>query len=113
MKEYIRSKIQNIHVTDKSLDYDGSVTICRDLMSKVDLEPYQKVDIINLNTGSRWTTYVIPGERGVFELNGGGARLGEIGDPCVVLSYNYSFQFDGADVVFCDKYNKVTKIKEY
>ena len=45
MKEYIQSKIQNIHVTDKSLHYEGSVTICRNLMSKVNLEPFQKVDV--------------------------------------------------------------------
>ena len=113
MKEYIQSKIQNIHVTDKSLHYDGSVTICSHLLAQVNIEAYQKVDIINLNTSDRWSTYVIPGEEGVFELNGGGARLGEIGDPCVVLSYNYSFQFDGANVIFCDKYNKLTKFIKY
>ena len=113
MREYIQSKIQNIHVTDKSLDYDGSVTICRDLMSKVDLDPYQKVDIVNMNTGDRWTTYVIPGNKGVFELNGGGARLGEIGDPCVVLSYTNSFQFDGATVIYTNKYNTIEKTINY
>jgi aspartate 1-decarboxylase len=113
MREYIQSKIQNIHVTDKSLDYDGSVTICRNLMSKVNLDSFQKVDVVNMNTGDRWSTYVIPGSNGVFELNGGGARLGEIGDPCVVLSYKLSSHFEGASVIFCDKYNKLTKFIKY
>ena len=63
MREYIQSKIQNIHVTDKSLDYDGSVTICSNLLKEVNMHPYQKVDVVNLNTGSRWSTYVIPGEK--------------------------------------------------
>jgi aspartate 1-decarboxylase len=49
----------------------------------------------------------------VFELNGGGARLGEIGDPCVVLSYKLSSHFEGASVIFCDKYNKLTKFIKY
>tara|TARA_B100000214_G_C23716214_1_gene512127 strand:- start:93 stop:440 length:348 start_codon:yes stop_codon:yes gene_type:complete len=109
MKEYIQSKIQNIHVTDKSLDYDGSVTICSDLMYKVDLDPYQKVDVVNINTGDRWSTYVIPGGKGVFQLNGGGARLGEIGDPCVIMGYKKSSHFEGAIVVYTNKYNNIVK----
>ena len=113
MKEFIQAKIQNIHVTDKSLDYDGSVTICSDLIAQINIEAYQKVDIVNLNTGARWSTYVIPGKQGVFELNGGGARLGEIGDPCVVLSYTTSFQFDGANVIHVDKYNNTRKNIQY
>ena len=113
MKEYIQSKIQNIHVTDKSLHYDGSVTICSHLLAQVNIEAYQKVDIINLNTGDRWSTYVIPGGEEVFELNGGGARLGEIGDPCVVLGYATLQSFEGASVAFCDKYNKLTKFIKY
>ena len=56
---------------------------------------------------------MIPGGEEVFELNGGGARLGEIGDPCVVLSYKLSSQFEGTSVAFCDKYNKLTKFIKY
>ena len=113
MKEFIQSKIQNIHVTDKSLHYDGSVTICRHLLDQVNIQSYQKVDIVNLSTGGRWSTYVIPGERGVFELNGGGARLGEIGDACVVLGYATLQSFEGADVIHVDKYNNTQKNIQY
>lgn len=113
MKEYIQSKIQNIHVTDKSLHYDGSVTICRHLLAQVNIEAYQKVDIVNLNTGARWSTYVIPGGQGAFELNGGGARLGEIGDACVVLGYATLQSFKGANVIHVDKYNNTQKNIQY
>jgi aspartate 1-decarboxylase len=109
MREYIQSKIQKINVTDKSLHYDGSVTICTDLIKEVGIEPYQKVDVINLNNGNRWSTYAILGKPGVFELNGGGARLGEIGDQCVILGYTLSSQFDEAIAIYVDEHNKVEK----
>ncbi len=113
MREYIQAKIQNIHVTDKSLNYEGSVTICNNLLKASKIHPYQKVDVVNLNTGGRWSTYVIPGYPEVFELNGGGARLGEIGDPCVVLSYITSDQFQGSIIIYTDKYNKINKQLTY
>lgn len=113
MKEYIQSKIQNICVTDKSLHYDGSVTICNSLMDAVKIDPYQKVDIVNLNNGQRWSTYAIPGKTGVFQLNGGSARLGEIGDSCVVMAYKSSTRFEGACVVHTNKYNKIEKNLTY
>lgn len=113
MKEYIQSKIHNINVTAKSLDYHGSVTICSHLLKESNIDPYQKVDIVNLNNGNRWTTYTVPGPKGSFELNGGGARLGEIGDRCVVIAYQSTNQFLGANVVFCNKYNAVESTLTY
>ena len=70
---------------------------------------YQKVDVVNINTGDRWSTYVIPGGKGVFQLNGGGARLGEVGDPCVIMGYKNSSHFEGAIVAYTNKYNKIVK----
>lgn len=113
MREFIQSKIHNINVTAKSIDYHGSVTICKNLLLQSQIHPYQKVDVVNLNTGSRWTTYAVPGSKGSFELNGGGARLGEIGDKCVVIAYQSADQFPGAAVVFCDKYNEISEILSY
>jgi aspartate 1-decarboxylase len=113
MKEFIHAKLHNISVTNKSIDYHGSVTICTELLRASGIEPYQKVDVVNLNTGSRWTTYAVPGPIGSFELNGGGARLGEIGDKCVVISYQSSDSFLGANVIFCDKHNSVQERMTY
>jgi len=113
MKEYVHGKLHNIRVTDKSINYHGSVTICTDLLCASRIEPYQKVDIVNLNTGSRWTTYAVPGEKGSFKLNGGGARLGEIGDCCVVITYQTSETFQGADVVFCNENNEIEERMKY
>lgn len=113
MKEYIQGKIHDITVTDKSLKYHGSVTISSVLLKESGIEPYQKVDVINLNTGNRWTTYAVPGNEGVFALNGGGARLGEIGDKCVVIAYQSSESFQGANVIFCGTYNNIKESMTY
>lgn len=113
MREYIQSKIHNINVTAKSIDYHGSVTICSDLLEQSKIDHYQKVDIVNLNNGNRWTTYAVPGPKGSFELNGGGARLGELGDKCVVIAYELLDQFAGSTVIFCDKYNAVSETLNY
>ena len=113
MKEYVQSKIHNITVTSKSLDYHGSVTISSVLLTLSGIEPYQKVDVVNLHTGHRWTTYAVPGSQCSFELNGGGARLGEIGDRCVVIAYQSSETFQGAKVIFCNEQNNVIESMDY
>lgn len=101
VRTFVAAKLHGVTVTAASVDYHGSVTIGRDLMAAVNLHAYEQVDIVNLNTGGRWTTYVLPGPDGVFTLNGGGARLGVPGDPCVVMSYVQSVLFGGALVAFC------------
>lgn len=113
MKEYIQSKIHNISVTAKSIDYHGSVTVCRHLLAESKIDCYQKVDVVNLSNGNRWTTYTVPGPKGSFELNGGGARLGEVGDKCVVIAYQSAETFEGADVVFCNEQNEVIETMKY
>jgi aspartate 1-decarboxylase len=113
MKEYVHAKLHNIVVTGKSINYHGSVTICTALLSASGIEPYQKVDIVNLNTGGRWTTYAVPGPKGSFELNGGGARLGELGDKCVVITYQSSESFQGAKVIFCNENNDPIESLDY
>jgi len=113
MKEYIHAKIHNINVTAKSIDYHGSVTICSRLLEASSIEPYQKLDVVNLNTGDRWTTYAVPGSKGSFELNGGGARLGEVGDKCVIITYRSADSFNGAKVIFCNKDNEVNNVLDY
>lgn len=113
MKEFIQAKLHNIVVTDKSINYHGSVTICNYLLSQSGIAPYQKIDIVNLSTGARWTTYTVPGPQGSFELNGGGARLGEIGDKCVVIAYEAKEIFEGAKVIFCKTDNSVEQIINY
>ncbi|MEO0141625.1 MAG: aspartate 1-decarboxylase [candidate division WOR-3 bacterium] len=89
MKRYLRAKLHNATVTGKELHYSGSIQIDPDLMELVGFEPYEIVLAINLNSGQRFETYINPGKRGTRELvlQGGAARLGEIGDKLIIMSF--------------------------
>lgn len=83
------SKIHRATVTDANLNYVGSITIDRDLMDAASMRVGQKIDIVNVNNGERFSTYVIPGERGHKEmcLNGAAARKVHVGDKIIVIAY--------------------------
>jgi aspartate 1-decarboxylase len=84
-----KSKIHRATVTQADLSYAGSVTLDKDLISAAGLRAYEQVDVLNLNNGNRFTTYVIEGQRGsgVICLNGACARLAAVGDQVIVVSY--------------------------
>jgi aspartate 1-decarboxylase len=105
MRTYISAKIHDLVVTDAHLHYTGSITIDSALLKRAEIDEYEQVDVVNLNNGNRWTTYVIPGGPGVFTLNGGGARLGLPGDICVIMTYRTSETFEGARAIFVDAEN--------
>lgn len=113
-RHFVGGKIHNLRVTDKSLQYIGSVSISRELMSAAGMMEYEKVLVVNLNNGARWETYALSIEEpGQFTLNGGGARLGEVGDVCVVLTFRESEHFEGAPLIFCDANNKIVRKDKY
>ncbi|MEO9885198.1 MAG: aspartate 1-decarboxylase [Balneola sp.] len=84
-----KSKLHQMVVTEANLMYEGSITIDQDLLEAADLLPYEKVQVVNITNGSRLETYTIPGERGsrICCMNGAAARLTEIGDRIIVISY--------------------------
>lgn len=84
-----KSKIHRATITDANLHYKGSITIDEELLELADILPYEKVQVVNCNNGSRLETYVIPGKRGGGEvcLNGAAARLGAPGDIVIIISY--------------------------
>jgi aspartate 1-decarboxylase len=110
-----KSKIHRATVTDKNLNYVGSITIDSDLIKRADLVPWEKVQVININTGERFDTYVIEGKpkSGVIALNGGAARKGEIGDLLIIVAYGLIDKNEAAGfkpaIVHVDKKNKPSK----
>jgi len=86
---FLKSKLHRVTVTDANLNYEGSLSIDEDLMQQADIFPLEKVDVVNINTGDRFTTYAIKGKRGSGEisLNGGAARKGEVGDLLIIITY--------------------------
>jgi aspartate 1-decarboxylase len=76
-----------VAATRTDIDYNGSITIDRELCRKADLLENEKVDIYNVNSGARFSTYVIHGDRGVIGVNGAAARLVQKGDLLIIVSY--------------------------
>ncbi|WP_201333263.1 aspartate 1-decarboxylase [Nitratiruptor sp. YY09-18] len=89
MIEMLYSKIHRATVTDANLNYVGSITIDEELMEAAKLRVGQKVDVLNINNGERFQTYVIKGERGKKEicLNGAAARKAHPGDKVIIVAY--------------------------
>jgi aspartate 1-decarboxylase len=113
------SKLHRATVTDANLNYVGSITIDIELIEKAKLRVGQKVDIVNINNGERFSTYVIKGERGKRDicLNGAAARKAEIGDKIIIIAYALC-DIDEAEsfkptVVLLEENNNIEKILDY
>jgi aspartate 1-decarboxylase len=89
--KFLKSKLQGLKVTEKNLEYSGSIKLDKDFMEKSGIKPYETVLVVNISNGERFETYVIEGDRGskVVGLQGGAARLGEVGDKLIIMSFYY------------------------
>ena len=85
----LKSKIHRATVVEADLNYEGSLTVDRNLMDAVGLYPYERVNIYNINNGERFDTYLIEGKAGsgMIGLNGAAARKGLPGDLIIIVSY--------------------------
>lgn len=90
-KEFLYSKIHRATVTDANLDYVGSITIDEELMIKAELQEGQKVDILNVDNGERFQTYIIKGEFGKRDIciNGAAAHKAKKGHKVIIVAYAY------------------------
>lgn len=106
----LRTKIHRASVTGADLNYEGSVSICPDLIKASGLLINERVDIYNCNNGARFSTYVIKGKKGELCLNGAAARHVQKGDLVIICSYcGMSFeeaQKHKPQVVFVDEKNR-------
>ena len=89
LRTICKSKIHGATVTEANLQYTGSLTLDPELMRAADLAPYEQVQVVNLNNGTRFETYCIEGApgSGTVCLNGAAARLAVVGDKIIVISY--------------------------
>ncbi|WP_187262799.1 aspartate 1-decarboxylase [Pontibacter beigongshangensis] len=111
--EVLKSKIHRCRVTQAELHYVGSITVDEDLMDAANIVENEKVQIVNINNGERFETYVIKGERGTGTicLNGPAARKVQVGDVVIIISY-CSINFSDAKshkptLVFPDQHNRI------
>lgn len=85
----MKAKLHRATVTQSDLDYEGSIAIDRDLLDASTILPHEQVDVLNITTGARFTTYAIEAPRGsrVIGVNGAAARLVQKGDKVIVVTY--------------------------
>ena len=83
------SKLHRATVTEANLNYVGSITIDQDLLDAANMRVGQKIDIVNINNGERFSTYIISGKRGQKDicLNGAAARKVHVGDKIIIIAY--------------------------
>jgi aspartate 1-decarboxylase len=91
MIEVLKSKIHRVRVTQANLNYVGSITIDEDLMDAANMIEGEKVQILDINNGERFETYIIKGERGsgCICLNGAAARKTAVGDIVIIMGYGF------------------------
>ena len=111
--EVFKSKIHRAKVTQAELHYVGSITLDESLMDAADIIENEKVQIVNVNNGERFETYVIKGERnsGTVCLNGPAARRVQVGDVIIIVSYGIMDKEEAKNhqpiVVFPDQNNSL------
>jgi aspartate 1-decarboxylase len=112
----LKSKIHRARVTDANLDYEGSITIDRELIAAADILPFEQVEVLNINNGARIATYAIAGKKGEICLNGAAARSGAIGDIVLILSYAHVDDKAARNItpkiVYVDEKNALTAVRE-
>lgn len=115
----LKGKIHRATVVQAELDYVGSITIDEALMEASGISEYEQVQIVDVNNGQRFETYVIAGERnsGMICLNGAAARMVQVGDKVIIMCYcgMSPDEMEGyaPKVVFVDDENKVSRITRY
>ena len=110
----LKSKLHRARVTATEIDYEGSIAIDEDLLESVGILPHEQVHIYNINTGSRFITYVIAAKRGsgIFSINGAAARLAQTNDRIIVVAYGIidsNQESHEAQVVVLNADNKVVE----
>ena len=85
----MKAKLHRATVTQADLDYEGSITVDRDLLDMAGILPYEQVDVLDITNGARLTTYAIEGERGsgIIGINGAAAHLVKTGDLVIICAY--------------------------
>jgi aspartate 1-decarboxylase len=117
MRTMLKSKIHRARVTGLNIDYEGSITIDKKLMTEADILPYEQVQVLNLNNSARFTTYAIEGvrESGQICLNGASARLAKKGDIILILSYCQVEDSEANNfmpkLVYVNSQNRIIEIK--
>jgi aspartate 1-decarboxylase len=114
----LRAKIHRITVTERDIEYEGSLTLDALLMQAADLLPFERVEVYDVDNGNRFATYLIQGEAGSGAccVNGAAARLVEVGHKLILATYlgleeNLARQHR-PKILLVDERNRLRSIKD-
>lgn len=117
--EMLKGKIHRATVTQAELHYVGSITVDLDLLEAAGILEYEKVQVVDIDNGSRFETYTIAGEpdSGVICLNGAAARCVSVGDAIIIMAYAQltpeEAQTHRPNVIFVDDHNRISRVSHY
>jgi len=119
LNKLLKAKIHNATVTYTNVEYNGSITIDRDLLRAAGMLVNEAVLVADVDNGNRFETYVIPGEpgSGIVGINGSAARLTAVGHRVIVMSFGYYTPDESAHqasrVVICGERNTISATAEH
>jgi aspartate 1-decarboxylase len=86
-RTFLRAKLHRATITAADRDYEGSISLGRELCRVAGLLEFEQVDVYDITNAARFTTYVIYGEPGAVQVNGAAAALVSVGDHIIVAAY--------------------------
>jgi aspartate 1-decarboxylase len=118
-REMLRAKVHRITVTECDVEYEGSLTLDRDLMDACDMVPFERIDVYDVDNANRFSTYLIDGPRGSGAccVNGAAARLVSVGHKVIIAAYG-AVDEDGVathlpKIVLVDDANRLKLVKNH
>ena len=118
-RSMLRAKVHRITVTERNVEYEGSLTLDQGLMEACEMVPYERVEVYDVDNGHRFATYLIEGARGSGAccVNGAAAHLVDLGHKLIVAAY--CSVDEAAVVAHCPKValvdgrNRITTVKDH
>jgi aspartate 1-decarboxylase len=117
LRQFLIAKIHRAVVTARDIHYVGSITIDPEVMKAVGILTWERVQVVDVDNGSRFETYAIPGEpgKGQIQLNGAAAHLVEIGHRVIIMAYGWLNEDEIASlcprVALMDEHNHVSEVR--
>ncbi len=112
----LKAKLHKATITEADLNYEGSLTIDKDLLDAVGIIPFERVKVYNISNGERFDTYAIEGTRGsgVIGLNGAAARKGMVGDLIIIVTFGFyapdELETYHPDIALLNENNQIKKM---
>ncbi len=118
-REMLRAKVHRITVTERNVEYEGSLTLDATLMKACDMIPFERIDVYDVDNANRFSTYLIEGApgSGACCVNGAAAHLVEVGHKLILASYcaveESGIRGHEPKVALVDEHNRLTILKNH